>query len=564
MSIPGKKLLSSNRGSIAIIFVVLIIMVVLASLVFYFVILGKFSKQNQLSSQPNSLQNQNRNQNPLIEQSEIDRVQNNYDALYSRLGIRPPEKKNYQFKFKLSDQLKKQSSLFVDTVDAASCNVSSLPDNLPFYVLKKHLSIDTAKGIAKEFGLTQEPTALKMSDGASIRYHFQKEDGSEFVEVAEPSGTILYHRAIATPTGSDIDREKAQNIAIEEIKKYSFAREPKSIELVDTGQDTTSGNFVVYFTKNYDGYRVIDQPSIINLGKDGSVCNVSPSSNMNLVKVVINKKGQLTDIIDETRKVDKSGTSKKLSPEDSFARFHSTLPIPPIVIGGDNNIDLGATVTVDELNVVWYDFGEAYGLERYVPMYLAKGSIGKSKVYAMFPAIDLDTGSVTDAPDQPANTTGGNSGTVPGSSAVGSHSVVQIQALTPPTPAPPPNVKTLPAPKAPKGPVGEACYGGLVDYTVSCSNGANVVCSRYTSASAGSDPLQACSKGCQGHDETVTVTAGQNPCIELLKRYNIDTTNAFDFPSSFGTGAFGSNPNPSSPGVSGPGQVACQIQGCPC
>lgn len=456
-------------------------------------------------------------ENPLIDKEDVKKVEDAYKKQYESQRKKYPESPNYNFHYKLVPQLQdaRSSFLFVKPVQAATtdCNVSSAPADVTIYKLKSKLKVSEATLLAKSFGITALATSVPLDGSVDLfQYNFAQPETSKFLTVAEPSGTYHYHQAPSTTQTQDIGSDHAKTIAQGVLTAHSITGiipfSPPTFELA-------TNQYVFSSEKAIDTFSMVDKASITALGGATSVCNVGKSLDMNKIQVNIDKEGVLSTVMNRTRMVTGTFSAKRATLEASRAEWETTLPIAPVVIGtGIPTSD----VTIDQVILVWYDYGEVYSQKAYVPMYLTSGLSGNGiRVLTLFPAVAKAALTTLHIATSNKN--------------------LQIDAFNP---KPPPATGT------------GQCYGNLVDYTVVCNQAGASICNGSfslpvgTSLSVDGDPLNVCGRGCQSKADIYTPITN-NPCTEFLQKHDIQPN----------------NPVQVEPGYSG-GEVNCSLNACPC
>lgn len=480
---------------------------------------------------PNSFQTQTTKRdvfNPLINNNEVRRVEKAYTKKYQQAGKTFPESKEYKFDYKLSPELKKDGSFLfpVQSAFAASmCNIDLAPKTVPVYTLKAHYTTKDAQTIASEFDLSGEPASLPMEDGSSFQYFFSDKAISKFLHVSEPSGAVYYHKA--SPSGTLVmSADKAKALADAQLLKQNVS-EKMVYKTVASNPKTPNEAYAVSYMKDYGNFSMTDAISIKALGMTKSVCSVIPTETMNTVQVMYSQKGDLSKMINKTRKITKEYSLARQTLEESMNEYKGSLPILPVVLGSAPQ-SLTDTVTIDEAVLVWYDYGEQYAQLSYVPMYLTSGKTDSgSRVLTLFPSISKAVLATTPIPDLTQ-----------------SKDVLQLGTFIPAPPKSPPPTE------------GGLCFGNLIDYTVTCTQAGATVCDEFIAVPTNlGDPYNVCQVGCKNLSGVITLTAGSDPCIEFLKKNGITLDQSVvPFP---GSGL------PIEGGFSG-GDVSCVLNGCPC
>ncbi len=458
--------------------------------------------------------NKNLPYNPLISNYEIKRVEEAYKKKFEKAGKPLPAKKNYNFQYELSPLLKEKNSSFIQSSFAASsCNLETAPKTLNIYTLKFHLFEKEARVIAKKFGLDFPPSSLPMNDGSSFQYYYSDPKALAFLSISEPSGAFIYHKATESSTLTDIDISKAREIADSQIIKHGLTK----ISFKNQKFDTASGKYVIDYTKDYDGMKVVDLKSLSLLGKTKTLCDVSASSSMSYVEEIITKKGAIFKIINKTRKEENTFSAPRQSLEDSIKEYENDPPVPPLVIG---DAKTNEKAVIDEAVLVWYDYGEEYAQVSYVPMYLTSGKTALgARVLTLFPAVSKENLDKTDI------------------TILGAGKSTQSLQLDTFKPKPPPPKGEPPAP-------GGICPGGLVDYLVTCSSSEpGLSCTESLESPV--DTVGACTNGCQTTTVTFVAEPGVNPCNAAVNGGGTPPGAILDQDQKGGT-------------------VTCTIQGCPC
>ncbi len=445
--------------------------------------------------------------NPLIRNAELQRVQDNYKTKYQQLRITPAPQPKYNFQYQLSPQLQNKGSFLpfhFDVVHAASnCNIDSAPGKLPVYTLKAHIKATDATALASSFGINATPSSLLMDDGKSFQYYYTSTDVTHYFTLAEPSGVYMYHEAYQTPPPSTISATQAQTIAKTAATNHNLASDTK----VTNTTTSASGLYTFRFTKQYGGLNIIDAHSLKTLAPATSVCAAPASENMGFVDVWLTHPGDVVKIINNTREVISSAVVSRESLEKSLAEYEAAPLTPPIV--SDGSVTTGK-VTINEAQLVYYDYGNEYGQTEYVPVYATSGTTANNaRVITLFPAVSIAELK--------------KAGVMPGTTSAG---IVQMNTFDLPQPQPP-SFST--------NPPGGSCPGGLIDYTVNCSySDGTPLCSAMGSQPSGSDPFNVCSSGCKRLAGTISIKPGEDACQKFLNS-----------------------------GSSG-GDISCTVDACPC
>lgn len=465
--------------------------------------------------------------NPLITNSEIERVKNAYRK---KFGEKITETPKTNFQYQLSPALKSKSSYFpFKTVFAAnSCNLDTAPQKVSVHTLKSHLFTDEATGIAKEFNLNVSPASLPMDDGASFQYYFSDPESKAFLTISEPSGVYTYHQAIKEASQSaDISLIRAKEISDQELSKHNLLTKSA---VISQKLDNSLNKFIIDYEKDYDGLKMVDSNSLKALDTTNSLCNTNKSQSMNTIQTILTKKGTLFKLVNKTRIIGKTYSFNRQTLEDSLTEYGTNPPVEPIIIGTKAKIP-GEQIIIDEALLVWFDYGEEYAQISYVPMYATSGkNVNGNRVITLFPAVskaDLDKTEINDLGD--------------------TQLTLQLGTFKPQPPKPS---------KIPAAPGDEGCYGNLIDYVVTCSSkqALDMICNETIAVPSDNDPYGVCEKGCQNESGEIDIRAGSNPCLEFFKT---KTNTPADSPNIPGIPGRNSQNFPS-------GAYSCTINGCPC
>lgn len=492
-------------------------------LAFSFAFVKQKESQQQSSNLTPTTTSQNLNQtnssfNPLINNKEIDHIKDEFKKQYQKAGKVFPEKTKYNFKYKLSDSLKKQSFHFpVEQVIASSCLTTSAPSIVTAYLLKNHYILDDAKTLAKTYNLDFDPSSIP-EDGGAYKYLFTDPSSKSFLTISEPSGTYVFHQAFSTAATGDIGKTQAIAIGEKTLTDHKLSKDVVFKSVVEDAHMMGEKRYQVFYSRTLGAYPVTDFSAISSIGAINSVCSIYSSSKMNTLEVHVIQDGKIEKIISNTREILKTYSFASESLETSQKEYSESLPIDPIVIG---SAKVGEEVNLEESTIVWYDLGEIYPQVAYVPMYLTSGrTTSGARVLTLFPVVSKAEIDKTEIGKE-----------------LGSENALQIKEYNP---NPPP---------VSKGPPG--CYGNQIDYEVWCSLGGDAkICTYAIGIEATDDPFGVCKKGCEDiKSEIITVTKDQDPCFEFWKKYFPKYTKNLYLDDRW-------------KGYSG--NVSCRIQGCPC
>lgn len=446
--------------------------------------------------------------NPLINSRDVDQVQQNYDNQLEKKGLPTPVQP--KFDYQLAPELqKKQSLLSVQSALAATtCGIDSAPSSVPVFTLKAHWTPKEAGDTAKEFSISASPASVP-TDGGGFAYFFSEPLTNGFLSLFEASGMYTYH-AVLQVASTDRGLNQAELTSDDERKKHGIF---EGFMKLSGSFDPTVGSYVFLYRKDQGLFPMVDTGSIKALGSD-SVCGVLPSSSVNTATVVVSIDDKLSRIIKNTRVITTTKTLPRESFTDAFDEYHTKPPVDPIVVGDDIT---GGTVTIDEVTLVWYDYGQNFAQTAYMPMYLTSGTVtsgtNHARVFTLIPAISMKELV--------------KSGVVPSD-----ESSLKLGTFNPKPPKP--NIA--------------GCPGNTVDYTVSCSVNGQTVCSAFMGINPDSDPNNICEDGCKSTDGTISVQQNQDPCRMFLEQNHIPT----DKYNQTGNRAIPS------------GTYSCVLNGCPC
>lgn len=453
--------------------------------------------------------------NPLISNEESKRIQ----KAYNKSGQPLP---TYNFQYHLSPKLlHKTSSLLIQSADAAGiCDIANAPSTITVYTLKNDYAISDALMIADEYALGGTPASIPTDNGSSYQYYFSNPDATAFLAVTASSGVIYFHvapAAVPASPSATITQEQAQEISTTALKTHHLDTNLKFLN-----DNPSNGTHIFTYTKDY-GLKVIDSDSLKSLDKTQSVCDTLPATTMNQVITYVSSKGNLWKLINNTRKV--TGTYKlpRENLSDALIEYKDSPLVLPIVYGSPT-IKTG-DVTIDQVSLVNYDYGDSYAQVAYVPMYLTSGlTASGTRVVTLFPAITKE-----------------QLGKTPILDLVGIHRSEQMDTFNPPPPA------------SPAPPKGNACTGGLVDYDVICKNDSGqTICRGAVSLDSKQyDPMGVCHTGCQKKSASITVSGTTNACSDYMNQNSLPVDKARE-PS----GNFLKN--------SPAGTYTCEVRGCPC
>lgn len=504
-----------------VLFIIVIVIVVIFALNY------QKNLQDKQSLSPSQTQNQsNANKDLLINSADVERIKQDYNNRLRESGFVPKKEIEYDFHYKLSPKfINKQSSLkdtLTKVLGVNTCEISSAPDKVSVYELKNKINEVDATAIAREFGITGKPTSLPERDG-TFQYFFSNQETDGNLTLFASSGTYVYHKVLKPVSGS-ISKPAAENIAMEEIKKHKLE---SSLKLTNSLEQ---GDYVFHYIKGWDSFPLVDLDSIIALGiSRSSVCNIQPAALMNFVEVHIKKDGQLARFINKTRAFAKKTEVSRIGIEKAVSDFKSSsdLPVKPVVIPEDASVKSGEVEITDAV-LVWFDYGNAFPQKLYVPFYLTLGKAPNNSalIYTLFPAV-----SAEELVKAGINTPAGKS-----------KQTLQIDVYVPP----PPGGIGYSCPEGEK----VCCPGGLVDYTVNCTQQGRTICSIFIAVNAKKDANNVCKEGTFSESGTIDPQTGSNLCLNFAKKHNIEDPQ-LQYPVSPPTD-FTNDP------------VSCQITGSPC
>ncbi len=483
--------------------------------------------------------------NPLINNTEKQRVKEAVQKRFENLEIPHKKKKDIRFNLKLSPKLKKQSAFAIPKAYAVSeCNIDLAPATVSVYTIKSNYSENDAKVFARLFGFSNNPTSIPMVDGSSYIYNFlQSTSGvsSAYFTLSAPSGMYTYHKSFKPyEDTTDIGKLKAKTIAEDLLKKNNIG---DKLLLTNIEEDTHMDVKLYTFTyiKEYGNFPFSDNATIYEVSNLSSVCSISRTSAMNTVQINITSKGELETFINKIRKVDKTSEVKRQSLSDAVEEYEREYidnpPVDPIITGDIENVNVGeVSLELTEAQLIWYDYGENYAQKFYVPMYLTSGTIEGVRVFILIPAVAKE--NLFAIPDVALN-----------------NKALQFDVYYPPpptaTPVPPTNTPAPGVTIIPYVPSdGNYCYGNQIDYYVTCSStNGDFGCSGSGAAPASSDPFNICTGSCKEiKAETITFSragTSSSACEAFLKKSVSNATMHGATSTSNGT-------------------YYCQIRGCPC
>lgn len=508
----------------------IIIVVVLITIgVFY---LQSSQKKAATSPQTSSITTQSSQSSSLqLDPSAQSKAQSDYQQKVEQSGFKVTPQPDYSFTYKLAPGLGKKQSFLMNALTkvlgATSCDVSNLSTSLPVYQLKNLWNEEDAKAVAEDYGISEAKTSSFPEKDGTFEYLFSNPETNGYLSLYASSGVYNYHRVL-DKTGADISFDLAKSRAQDTLKLHKL---DENLSLLDSS--SSNGDYLLRYTKSWDQFKMTDLGSLITVA-GGSVCNVQPTENSNIVEVHYTKDGQLSRVLNFTRKETNKQTLPKQELEDALKEYETSadLPVKPIVLPEGTSIKEGE-IELTEATVVWFDQGYILPQKIYVPFYLTKGTIKKSSetatIYSLFPAVSskelVKAGLVPE---------GSNKRTL------------QIDVFVPKPPSVgfscPPGVKSC-------------CPGKLVDYGVSCTKDGVVVCTLAFSIPEDQDKNNVCKDGTFSKDGVINNSAGSNPCRQFLKDNKVPNgiSGPYEDENLY-------QPNSSMPA----GPVSCQLSGAPC
>lgn len=479
----------------------------------------------------NNIPVNNVNNSYIIDSDQQKAVKASMDNQLLRQGYTLSPKSETRFEYELAPNLDNKKSFIPFSYAVESCNVDTAPDVLPIYQLKSNWNMDDAISVAKTFGIENSvPSSLPITGG--YQYLLSNPETRGFLTFISTSGMYTYHRILDKETG-DIGLEEAKKQILSEMDKHTV---PLNLKPVSSGFDKEKNYYYTDFTGDWPPFSVVDQSFLVSLSTD-SVCKIGNAQNVNYAKVLFTPDGQLAKFIIESRTFSAANTVPRLKLADAVSEYKNNLPVEPFIVGGSTSKTTG-TVKIDEVTLVYYDFGDIYTQKMYLPMYLTGGTAAltdgtTARVITLFPAVSEDNLE--------------KSNLIPPRTRA-----LHLATFTPtPTPPPPP----------PPGSSMLGCSGGLIDYILRCTSvdGQAAGCSMSPGAPSNVDPYKICTEGCKNISdpagEIIEIDGNQNPCTEYAKMK--------DLPGE----SFGGSAASGSTSTSGSGKkvkFSCILSGCPC
>ncbi len=487
----------------------------------------------------------------MADKENIDRAKKNYEKRLKEQGKPVPTATPYiEYKFVIGETLKnklteKPRSFFSRFSAHADdiCDPSQFPGILNIYTLKSSPEEIDPSGISSLFGLHSQTYSLP-SDGLSPQYFYTDNESKAFLSVLMGSGSFTYHQAVENVNPDK--KGEFQKINEELLTKYILSDpfKKRTDYAVISEPDSGDADHQTIYKKNWNNLKILDKPALAGSGST-PVCKLKESTVTNQVEIILKSDGQLTKLISRQRTPNKSVSAARETLENSIKEFGDSLLIDPVIIPENKTLNQPIQeVTIDDVTLVYYDYGLENPQNFYIPFYLTSGTTTASdgsqvRVFTLFPGVARktlilnkiikDTAAASNLVEDTAQKQ-------------------QSFAMTTPTPTP------LPAPPASALTSGTGlCWGNIVDYTISCSAEGTMFCNAFMPIKPEDDPADTCSVGCNSKTELMDVTAGEDPCMKMLQKRGV----TFD-PTTY------KNSNPYSKESPVNKSYSCIVSGCPC
>lgn len=482
-------------------------------------------------------------QNLLINQSEIEQAERDYNSKVGKSSTVIKQKPS--FTFEVAPSLKKAVSPTPAPqrkvlAAATTCNIDSAPSTVYVYDLKSHWVVEDAAALAKEYGV-ESPSYSLPTEASTFQYQFTSKDNSKFFNLYEASGKYRYHEA-GGAMGPNLDPGAIQD------KSNAFITAHRLNNKIQPPQAQQAGTTTLFkYNRVLDNFKLTDNAGV-QAALASSLCNVVESEEMGNIQVDVRQDGKISNLFNNTRTILGSYKANRLSLEEAVAEYGASQPVAPIVIPPAANINV-ATVPIDTAVLAYYDMGGNFGQTLYIPMYIGMGTVGGARVIGFFPAVSatelLKKGLVRQIPSS-------------GSASSQQQGTIGFATPTPHAPPPPPVAGPVTMPGDPASGEMLGCPGELVDYRVTCSVAGRTVCINMFSSSSANDPMGACNSGCKEVSGTVSYQSGTSPCNTFVQQKNIPPAGAdgFDMGPVTLPGGDGQLQNGD--------QVSCSLGACPC
>ncbi len=438
------------------------------------------------------------NDPPDVDPKELQKQMDETKKTFEKNGQPAPTEKQYQFQYELSPDLydgrpQSKKSFFgvlAQEPGKVKCNLSLIPTTATIYSLKSQYTPEEAQEIGKKFGVVATAAAIVQS-GITQYVLADPAVSPDYVTINAPSGSTLYHH-VSTSAKEPIDETKAADVAIKTLTKFG---------LVDSTIDTTIINnqakvpsyFAFRFNKNWS-LPVVDDTSVKTIGLS-SICDIAKAAESNYIEADLKIDGEISNIIDRTRKIVKKATVPLLDLKTAIAANKDNQLGTPTVFADD--ITTGKA-TILEATLAYFERGELIGKNCYIPTYIVSGTVSGARIVSMFPAVAKD---ITDGYCKDANgsSSGKKTTTIENSSEkAGTIKYSTFEFAPPPLPTP----KTF-----------DQCYGKIADYFFNCktSSGAEI-CSAFLGVPEADDKYDTCFNSCRNPIPDMTMPNTGDVC----------------------------------------------------
>lgn len=478
------------------IIVLFVVVVFLLALLAVFFTTSSNNTQKEQTTAPTTSAPQPQFQNTLVEppanppdvdRSELENQIEETKKTYEKHDVPVPTETIYQFEYKLDPELlnnnpQSDSSLFgvhAQETGELRCNTANLPQTAPLFTLKSHIPATEAKKIAENYKVMADVSAIVQS-GVTQYVFADPALSPDYVTIYEPSATSFYHH-VTTDAQDPIDEFAAQAKAIEALDQYGLIGDS-----IDTSKPINAANVPAYYAYRFNKkwpHKVVDSASVKAI-ELASICDVADAADMNYIQADLKSDGQISNIIDKTRKSVKSVSLPLLDLQTAVNTYKDNPLEAPLVFGP--GITAGA-VTLQEAALVYYDRGELIGQSCYVPTYLVSGTVSGARIVSMFPAVAEDiTASLCKTS---AVGTGGIGSQIPTGTAGDTKNTLKYSTILMefPTATPQPTPKSF-----------DKCFGNQADYFFKCKTSTGTqVCSAFLGIPAADDQWDTCHNNCQ-------------------------------------------------------------------
>lgn len=501
------------------------------------------AQQDYLLQQQENLPAGKRSANPLINSQTLSNIKSEYNKKLMLQNIPTPTVVNTRFRYKLDSSLRSNLLNPVAPVLAASCNLDAFGSTVPVYTLKINWDETEAQAIAQEYEINSAPSSLP-APGGSYQYFFSNPVTNGYLSMYQASGMYNYHKVLGPAEGS-ISMDEAKLMAGQELMKHNLY---DNLLLENSEYIAEINSYVFKYTKNWNGVTVVDEVALKGLG-GSSVCDINDSDQYNVVEVIVTQDGQLSKLINYTRKELEVVTADKLSLEEAINTYPDDTIAEPVIVG--TPIEAGE-VTIDEAVLVYFDYGDTYPQNTYTPIYLTSGTVtdgmNTAQVINLFPAVSMDTlaqEGITAEVNQTLKLGTFDFPPPPPASPVPVTPVV-TPAEYPETFTPP----SLPGGGFDFSKFTTGCPGNQTDCIAKCYQNGSQICMFGSTVPESKDPFNVCTEGTKKFEDTFEILQGDDACFMMLDKHNVPK-GVF--------GSFGSSGSGGSPGV-----VNCVLTCIPC